>query len=96
MLTTAPAARTDAKTAVAGDCVWDSHGPISTDTDPVLVVVPCGDNRAQAEVLARPVGPAGDTECDNKYPESDLVFTHTTKFGSGPELQDFALCLKLK
>ncbi|MEC3918873.1 hypothetical protein VMT40_30035 [Nocardia sp. CDC160] len=86
----------DAKSAKVGDCVWDKNGDIAKDDHPKVEVVACGDQRAQATVLAKPTGPTGDTECDNKYPATDVIITHKTSFNGGPEIEDFALCLQLK
>ncbi|WP_157573787.1 LppU/SCO3897 family protein [Nocardia jejuensis] len=89
-------ARTDPGFAVAGDCIHNTHGPLATDDDPVLVIVPCTDPQAEAEVIARPTGPLADNQCDTDYPEADMVFTHTTRYGSGPEIQTYALCVRMK
>lgn len=94
-LPTTPATR-DAKAAKVGDCVWDKNGDISKDDHPKLEVVPCGDSRAQATVLGKPTGPTADTQCDSQFPASDVIITHKTSIGGGPELEDFALCLQTK
>ncbi|APA99562.1 LppU/SCO3897 family protein [Nocardia seriolae] len=92
---TTPAVR-DAKSARVGDCVHDKNGDIATDDHPKLEVVDCGDARAQATVLGKPTGPTADTQCDSQYPNADVVITHKTSIGNGPEIEDFALCLQLK
>lgn len=86
----------DAKSAKVGDCVYDSNGDIAKDDRPKVEVVSCSDPRARATVLGKPTGPTADTECDSKYPDTDVIITHSTSFNGGPEIKDFALCLQLK
>ncbi|MVU80954.1 hypothetical protein GPX89_27355 [Nocardia sp. ET3-3] len=93
---TTTAAAHDAKSAQVGDCVRDKNGDIAKDDHPKVEVVPCTDPAAQATVLAKPMGPLGDTQCDNDYPATDVIITHKTSIGSGPEIEDFALCLQLR
>lgn len=93
--TTTPAVK-DGRSAQVGDCIWNKHGSLETDNDPELMVVPCTDARAQAEVIGRPTGFTAEKDCETKFPESDMVFTHSTQYGGGPKIQDFALCLRSK
>ncbi|AYF77925.1 hypothetical protein D7D52_33515 [Nocardia yunnanensis] len=81
----------DAKSAKVGDCVWDQNGDIAKDNRPSVQVVPCGDPRAQATVVARPTGANAGDQCDDN--SSDVVITHSTSVGGLPEVVDFALCL---
>ncbi|MTE15776.1 LppU/SCO3897 family protein [Nocardia aurantiaca] len=92
---TTPAVR-DAESAIVGDCVRDKNGDIAKDDHPAVEAVPCSDPRAQATVLAKPLGPTGDAECDSEYPNTDVIITHATGHAGDPEIEDFALCLVLK
>ncbi|MFE3985984.1 hypothetical protein ACFXPR_16005 [Nocardia tengchongensis] len=92
---TTPAAR-GATAAIVGDCVRDTAGDLATDQHPKIEVVPCSDPQAQATVLGKPMGANAEAECDSTFPDADVVLTHKTSYGNGPEFTTFALCLTLK
>ncbi|UGT44698.1 hypothetical protein LTV02_15445 [Nocardia yamanashiensis] len=84
-----------ARDAKVGDCVRDKHK--GQGGDPELVIVPCSDTRAEATVVGV-VTEAGlaDIQCGRKYPESDQVYSESTKGSGKYGVSEFALCLKKK
>ncbi|MER7051100.1 MULTISPECIES: hypothetical protein [unclassified Streptomyces] len=83
------ASRDDATTAAVGDCM---HRGSSSDSDPDLEVVDCGDAKAQYEVLAKIEGSYSALTADSKCSEKAKGFQYSyTESGSG---SDFLLCLK--
>ncbi|AQS68685.1 hypothetical protein [Streptomyces pactum] len=83
------ASRDDATTAAVGDCM---HRGSSSDSDPDLEVVDCGDAKAQYVVLAKVEGSYSALTAESKCSESAKDFQYSyTESGSG---SDFLLCLK--
>ncbi len=83
------ASRDDATTAAVGDCM---HRGNSSDTDPDLEVVDCGDASAQYVVLAKVEGSFSELTAESKCAEKARDFQYSyTESGSG---SDFLLCLK--
>ncbi|MET9253645.1 hypothetical protein ACGFZL_05010 [Streptomyces sp. NPDC048182] len=83
------ASRDDADTAKVGDCM---HRGSSSDTDPDLEVVDCGDSGAQFKVQAKIEGTyLGETlasqQCQSRTKDFDFFYTQS---GDG---KDFLLCL---
>ncbi|MFE2459987.1 hypothetical protein [Streptomyces sp. NPDC059402] len=85
------ASRDDADTAAVGDCM---HRGSSSDTNPDLEVVDCGDAKAQYVVLAKIEGSFSALTADSKCSAEAKDFQYAyTESGSG---SDFLLCLKDK
>lgn len=79
----------DPDTAKVGDCM---HRGSTSDTDPKLEVVKCGDSKAQFIVLAKVSGNYSRTEADTKCAAAAKDFQYQyTQTGKG---SDFLLCLK--
>ncbi|MFJ7767713.1 hypothetical protein ACIQ1J_04660 [Streptomyces sp. NPDC097107] len=83
------ASRDDATSAAVGDCM---HRGSSSDSDPDLEVVDCGDSKAQYVVLAKVEGSYSALTAESKCSEEAKDFQYSyTESGSG---SDFLLCLK--